>query len=115
MRAGVERLAQVLRVVDDGNDEQPLVAVWMWRQTVEVLGHRSVLAVRHAVLTQIPLAKLRRLHFQRSAAIDLRDPAWRRTAPQPLSPAARDAPVQQAAARHARIVARPAADAWALP
>ena len=57
VRARVERLRQVLRIVDDRDDEQPDVAVRMRRQAIEVLRDRRVLAVGNAVLPQVSLAE----------------------------------------------------------
>src|SRR5262249_24443449 len=49
------------------DDQQPIVAVWMLRQAMDVFGDRRILAVRNAILPQIAFAKIRCHDAQRSA------------------------------------------------
>src|SRR5690606_10748584 len=70
VRARVKRLAEVARVLDDRDHEQPDVAVRVLRQAVEILGDRRLLAVRHAVLAKIALAEVRGHDLQRAALAD---------------------------------------------
>src|SRR6516164_1979484 len=70
LSAGVERLVQILRVINDSDDEQPLVAVRMFRQPVEVFRDRCIFAVGYAVLAQIAVAKMCCRDFERAALID---------------------------------------------
>src|SRR5688572_12998203 len=114
VRAGVERLRQIARVLYYRHHVQPLVAVRMRRQTMNVLGDDGLLAVGHAVLPQIAFAEIRRHHFERPAALERRASSRRRTAAEALA----------ATTRHGRTGgARPgpwwrfgtAADAWPFP
>src|SRR4051812_22033940 len=87
MRARVERLGQVFRVLDYRRHQQPDITVWRRGQTVEVLGDRRIFAVGDAVLAQVSRPEARRHHFQRPAAGDR--PGQRRTATQAAAAAAR--------------------------
>ena len=63
MRASNERTGEVLRVVDDGGEDQPRVSV-RFGGAAEVLGQYGVRAVRHAVFLQIAGPHVRRDHLQ---------------------------------------------------
>src|SRR5262245_58132971 len=67
MQAARETGRQVLGVLNDRRDDEPLVAVVLSR-AVEVLGHHGVLAVRHSILLQIASAHAGSHHTQRSSA-----------------------------------------------
>src|SRR5688572_546641 len=76
----------------------------MRRQPMYVLGNDGLLAVRDAVLPQIPFAEIRRHHLDIGAGVDPRLTARRRTAAESLSPTPRDAGgARQAATSDARV------------
>src|SRR5215470_6496818 len=62
VRARDERLREVLRVVDDRRDREPVVAVALG-MPVEVLRDDRVLAVRHAVLAKVTFLQACRHDF----------------------------------------------------
>ena len=60
--AQIERPVQIRRILEDRRHDEPDVAVRVRRQPIEMLGERRVLAVRDAVVPQIAVAEIRRLH-----------------------------------------------------
>ena len=66
LRARVKRLAEIFGVFDCGDHEQPVIAVWMLREAMNVFRDRRVLAVRDTVLSEVAFTKIRRDNSQRS-------------------------------------------------
>src|SRR4029450_3648885 len=91
VRAGVERPVQILRIVDHRDDLQPRTAIGMRGQSMNVLGDRRLLAVRHAILAQVSLAEIRRHDLQIAAGVDLGLLAWWGTTAKALTAATGDA------------------------
>src|SRR5580765_3133018 len=65
--AQIERTVEVRRILEHRRHDEPDIAVRGRRQPVEVLDERRVLTVRDAVVSQIAIAEIRRLHAERSA------------------------------------------------
>src|SRR5688572_12298114 len=92
----------------------------MRRQQVHVFGDARLLAVRHAILAQIPLAEIGGDDLQVAAAVDLRQlPRWRATA-QTTATAAGQLTREQPTAGDSRIRTairrgQSPADAWPFP
>ena len=68
MRAPDERSRQILRIFDDGVDDQPLVAVGFLHD-VEILRHRRVTTVRDAVALKIARQQVGRDDLQRASSV----------------------------------------------
>src|SRR5712671_3583552 len=67
VRAGDEGQLQVLRILDDGADEEDDVAVRLGADLVEVFRDGRGRAVRHAVLAKVAVAEVRRGDKERAA------------------------------------------------
>src|SRR6186713_140070 len=65
IRAGDERLGQILWILDDGGHREPDVAV-PFREQIVVLTHRRARAVGHTVLAKVPRPQVRRDNFERA-------------------------------------------------
>src|SRR5262245_26903198 len=105
-RARIERLREVARILDDRDHVQPVVAVGMCGQAVEVLGDAGLLAVGHTVLPEVSFAEAGRDDPEIAAAVDLALLARRWTTAQSATATTGNTTIQQAASGHARI--RPA-------
>ena len=71
LRTHGKRLAEVLRIVDDGGHQQHLATAWD-RRDIEVFRNSRVLAVRHAILAQISGPQVSRRYLQRRWLFPLR-------------------------------------------
>src|SRR3954452_14960241 len=66
MGGGHIRPGQVLRILNNARDREPLIPGRLV-VAVEILGEDHVLAVRNAVLPEVPGARMARHHLQRPA------------------------------------------------
>src|SRR5580765_6178568 len=66
MRAADQRTSEILRIVNDAFDDQPLFARRLF-DDIEVFGHRHISAIRNPVFLQISGPHARRDHFQGTA------------------------------------------------
>src|SRR5262245_17412392 len=66
LRTCVIGFSQVLRIIDNSDNQQPIVAIRMSRQPVNIFRDGSSLAVWHAVLAEISFAKIRCHYFKRA-------------------------------------------------
>src|SRR5689334_712235 len=62
-----ELLLQILRIVNDGGDDQPRIAIRLV-SAIEIFRHSCVTAIRHTVLAQISGTHPRGDHLQRTCA-----------------------------------------------
>src|SRR4030095_8000815 len=66
LRAGVEGAREIPGILDRRDHQEERLLSGVRRQPMEVLRDRRILAVGHAILSQVPLSEICRHHLQQS-------------------------------------------------